>query len=167
MFDVPVNNRIEFAHTRDVGLAIANSVSSEEVWGKILLIGGGKHCQFYYGDMVRRILDALGVGMLPDEAFGKTPFPTDWLDTNESQRLLHYQQRGLDDYIQDLLARLSYRRFLVRLFLPAIRHSLLRQSPYYRRSKQESMTPVPRRPRSRQLLPGLPAQAKSQSAQAD
>jgi len=140
MFDVPVNNRIEFAHTRDVGLAIANAVSSEEVWGKTLLIGGGESCQFYYGDMVRRILDALGVGMLPKEAFGQTPFPTDWLDTTESQRLLHYQQRDLDDYIQNLSARLGYRRHLVRMFLPAIRHSLLRQSPYYRRSKQRAIT---------------------------
>jgi UDP-glucose 4-epimerase len=41
MFDIPLENRMEYVHTRDVGLAFANAVSSPEVWGKILLIGGG------------------------------------------------------------------------------------------------------------------------------
>jgi len=49
MFDVPLDNRMEYAHTRDVGLAMANAVSSEEVWGKILLIGGGARCQYRCG----------------------------------------------------------------------------------------------------------------------
>ncbi|HIC90175.1 MAG TPA: NAD(P)-dependent oxidoreductase [Anaerolineae bacterium] len=32
MFDVPLDNRMEFVHTRDVGLAVANAVNSEEVY---------------------------------------------------------------------------------------------------------------------------------------
>ena len=46
MFDIPLDNRMEYVHTRDVGLAFANAVSSPGVWGKILLIGGGLRCQY-------------------------------------------------------------------------------------------------------------------------
>jgi len=132
MFDVPLDNRMEFAHTRDVGLAFANAAGSEEVWGKVLLIGGGPRCQLYYRDIVGRVLEALGIGMLPEEAFGSVPFPTDWVDTSESQRLLRYQQRDFDDYVREMVALMGFRRHLVRLFRPIARWWLLRRSPYYR-----------------------------------
>jgi len=135
MFDVPLNNRMEFSHTRDVGLAFANAVTSGDVWGKTLLIGGGPRCQLYYRQIVQRVLEAMGVGKLPEEAFGTTPFCTDWVDTAESQRLLQYQQRDLDDYIQDMLALLGFRRHLIRLFRPIVRAWLLRKSTYLRRGR--------------------------------
>jgi UDP-glucose 4-epimerase len=143
MFDVPLNNRMEFVHTRDVGLALANAVSSEDVWGKTLLIGGGPRCQYYYRDIVRRILDAMGVGMLPEDAFGSTPFCTDWVDTTESQRLLNYQQRDLGDYIQEMTALLGYRRHLIRLFRPIVRHWLLKKSPYLPLSRSKLPKQMP------------------------
>jgi len=139
MFDVPLDNRLEFVHTRDVGLALANAVSSEEVWGKTLLIGGGPDCQYYYRGVAWRILDGLGVGMLPEEAFSSTPFCIDWMDTAESQRLLRYQQRDLEDYIDDMVALVGYRRHLIRLFRPFIRYWLLRKSPYLGRSRAKSL----------------------------
>jgi nucleoside-diphosphate-sugar epimerase len=131
MFDVPLDNRIEFVHTRDVGLAIANAVSSQDIWGKTLLIGGGSRCQYYYREIAQQVLDAMGVGMLPKEAFGLTPFPTDWVDTTESQKLLNYQRRDLGDYIQEMRALLRYRRHVIRLFRPVVRHWLLKKSPYF------------------------------------
>lgn len=138
MFDVPLNNRIEFVHTRDVGVAIANAVDHPEVWGKVLLIGGGPRCQFYYREIVERVLEAMGVGMLPEEAFSTIPFPADWLDTTESQRLLRYQQRTLDDYIKDMVAALGFRRHLIRVFRPLIRWWLLRQSPYWKQRRKKA-----------------------------
>ena len=69
--------------------------------------------------------------MLPREAFGSTPFPTDWVDTAESQRLLRYQRRDLGDYIQEMSALLGFRRRLIRLFRPLVRLWLLRKSPYF------------------------------------
>jgi len=130
MFDVPLDNRIEYVHTRDVGLALANGVSSAEVWGKTLLIGGGPCCQYYYREVAERILTAMGVGMLPEKAFGSIPFCTDWLDTSESQRLLNYQRYDLGDYIQEMVALVGFRRHLARLFRPIVRHWLLGKSPY-------------------------------------
>jgi len=131
MFDVPLDNRIEYVHARDVGLALTNAVDSDAVWGQTLLVGGGPACQFYYRDLVEQVLDATGVGMLPAEAFATTPYSVDWLDTTESQRLLRYQQRTLADYLHDLRRALGYRLGLIGAFRPLARHLLLRQSPYF------------------------------------
>lgn len=131
MFDVPLENRMEYVHTRDVGLAFANAAGSQEVWGKVLLIGGGPRCQYTYQEITQKVLDGMDVGELPEEAFTKVPFPTDWLDTAESQRLLDYQRHTLDDYVRDMQGLLGYRRYLVRTFRPLIRYVLLKQSPHY------------------------------------
>jgi UDP-glucose 4-epimerase len=136
MFDVPLDNRIEFVHSRDVALAIANAVSNPEVWRRILLIGGGPRCQYYYREIVQRVLDAAGVGMLPEDAFTKVPFPTDWVDSSESQRLLQYQRRDLGDYLREMKVALGYRRALARMAQPLARQMLLRQSPYYRKTAE-------------------------------
>ena len=146
MFDVPLENRMEFVHTRDVGLALANGLEAEDVWGKTLLIGGGPRCQLYYREIVQRILEVMGVGMLPEEAFGTTQFCTDWVDTLESQRILNYQKRTFDDYVDDMLALAGRKRHLIRLFRPAARRFLLSKSPYYRRFKEgrARRTPSPR-----------------------
>ena len=133
MFDVPLDNRMEFVHTRDVGLALANAVSSNEIWGKTLLIGGGPRCQHVFGDMVARIVGSMGLEMLPPEAFATTAFATDWLDTEESQHLLRYQTRTLDDYVRDMARLLGPRLPFVRLFKAKVRQVLLAQSPHWRR----------------------------------
>jgi UDP-glucose 4-epimerase len=132
MFDVPLDNRMEYVHTRDVGLAFANAVTCREVAGKVLLIGGGPRCQYTYREITGKVLAGMGLGPLPDEAFSAVPFPTDWLDTAESQRLLAYQRHTLDDYVRDMQGRLGARRHLVRASRPLVRYLLLSQSPHYR-----------------------------------
>lgn len=135
MFDVPLDNRMEFVHTRDVGLALAKGVSTGEIWGQTLLIGGGPDAQFCFGDIAEQLLGAMGVGMLPEEAFSHVPFCTDWLDTSESQQLLDYQQHSFADYTNEMREMMGFRRHLVRLFRPIVRQWLLHKSPYYRRAK--------------------------------
>jgi len=147
LFDVPLDNRIEFGHTRDVGAALARAVACEGVWGKTLLIGGGTRCQLTYEELVARLLEAMGVGMLPKEAFAQAPYCTDWLDSSESQALLHYQTRSVDDYAREMVAMLAYRRYLIRCFRPLVRAWLLHQSPYWR-----VRSACMRRPR-REVLP--------------
>lgn len=146
MFDVPLDNRIEFGHVRDVAAPFATGLETEAIWGKLLLIGGGKRCQYLYRELVAGVLDAAGVGMLPARAFTRTPFPTDWLDTRESQRLLQYQERTVEDYARDLRALLGFRRHLVRLLRPVVRWWLLRYSPYWRRAETPSVALVTPRP---------------------
>ena len=138
MFDVPLDNRIEFVHRLDVARAIANALGTDEVWGQLWLIGGGPRNQYIYRDLAAKILEAMGVGMLPDEAFSTTPYPTDWLDTTESQRVLKFQQLTLEDYVAEMRAKLGWRRVFVRSFRPMVRAWLLSKSPYYRQSRASS-----------------------------
>jgi UDP-glucose 4-epimerase len=129
MFGVPLENRIEFVHSKDVGLAITNALKIDQAWGRIWHIGGGPQCQLYQRELVEGVLDAVGLGMLPEEAFTSVPFPTDWLDTSESQRVLKFQRYTLEDYIEGVKAKLGPRRFFVRLFRPIIRAWILSKSP--------------------------------------
>jgi nucleoside-diphosphate-sugar epimerase len=130
MFLIPLTNRIEYVHTLDVGVAIANAIETEEVWFKTLLIGGGERCQLRYGDMLNAFMQVLGQAPLPKRAFNAVDYSVDWLDTRESQQLLKYQQRTYDDYVHALTALLGPLLPLVRWCRPVVRWLILRQSPY-------------------------------------
>ncbi len=133
MFKIPLATRFEVIHTYDAGLAIANGICRDETWGRTLLIGGGPGCQILYREYLGRMLDMMGIGMLPESAFGSEPYSTDWLDTEESQRLLHYQRYSFDDIMQQLTRIVGYKRYLARAVRPIARRWILRMSPYYRR----------------------------------
>jgi nucleoside-diphosphate-sugar epimerase len=128
MFAVPLSNRIEFVHTRDVGLAIANALETSEVWGKVWHIGGGERCQLYQHQIVEQVLEAVGVGMLPAGIFTEQPYPVDWLDTEESERVLSFQRRTLADYIHELRISLGGWRYLIKVISPMIRVWILIKS---------------------------------------
>ena len=132
MFKIPLDTRFEVIHTHDAGLAIANGMRRDDIWGKTLLIGGGPTCQILYREYLGRMLEIMGIGMLPESAFGNDPYPTDWLDSEESQRLLHYQRYSFEDIIQQLTRIVGYKRHLTRLVRPAARWWILRMSPFYK-----------------------------------
>lgn len=130
MFDISLDTRIEFLDPRDAGSAIANTVISDEVWGKIMLLGGGENEQYTYCEYVGKTLDSVGIGRLPCEAFGTEPFYTDWVDSDESQRLLSYQRHTLDDFLDAYRQNLGVKRYLLPLMRPLIRRYLLAKSSY-------------------------------------
>jgi hypothetical protein len=73
-------------------------------------------------------------GPLPESAFTTRPYVTDWLDTEESQRVFQYQRHGFDDIVRDIAALLTgLKRKLARLSQPVVREYMLGLSPYYRR----------------------------------
>ena len=131
MFEISLEGQVEFVHTMDVGLALANAAESDKVWGKVLLIGGGKNCQYRYREFFTKALNTTGVGMLPENAFGHNFFYSDWMDTSESQALLNYQRHNYDDYLKEIDGLLSWRKPVIRLLRPVIRRVLLSKSPYY------------------------------------
>jgi nucleoside-diphosphate-sugar epimerase len=137
MFDVPLEQRIEFVHTRDIGLACANAVTADTI-GKIFLLGGGDHCRMTYREMVSRMLVAMGVGMLPDSAFinptcDEDWFHTDFMDTEESQRFLQFQTRTFEQFLDEFKQVMGIKRHLAWLFRPLVRRYLLSKSPYYKK----------------------------------
>lgn len=131
MFRIPLATRFEVIHPYDAGLAIANGVGCEKIWGEILLIGGGRDCQIRYRDYVGRMLELMGIGMLPESAFGHEPYCTDWLDSQESQLLLNYQRYTFDDIMQHITRAVGSQRLLTTLVSPLARWWLLRMSPFY------------------------------------
>ena len=138
MFDTPPGQRTEFVHPDDVGLALANAVTCDEVWGKILLIGGGVSSQVYFRDFVGRMMESMGIARLPDRAFATTACAfSDWIDTTESQTLLHYQRHSFEDFTKEIAASLGPMRYALRLLSPLVRWWMLSQSPYYKASKAE------------------------------
>ena len=136
MFNIPLDTRFEMVHTHDVGLAIANGINSP-IWGNIWLIGGGKSCQVYYRDYLNRSLQVTGIKELPQSAFTTQEYCTDWLDTNASEALLHYQRHTFDEIMADLAkvnAPPAPIRYILPLFAPLVKQQLLKMSPYYKKS---------------------------------
>jgi UDP-glucose 4-epimerase len=134
MFEIGLDNRIEALHADDAALAIANALDTPEVWGRVLFIGGGPSCQLTYREYLTRLLAAMGVKPLPDNAFSDAVYATDWVDTAESQALLQYQRHTFDDIARAVAAGLGWKRRLVSLAGPLARSAILRLSPYYGRN---------------------------------
>lgn len=143
MFDTPPGQRTEFVHPDDVGLAVANAVTSDQAWGKVLLVGGGHASQLYFRDFVGGMMEAMGIGRLPDSAFATTACAfSDWMDTTESQRILSYQRYSFQDFTKQIAASVGPMRPALHLLSPLIRWWMLNQSPYYRASKAKKLPTV-------------------------
>ena len=130
MFDVPLDARFEYIPPADVALALCNAVEHEDVWGKVMHLGGGPRCQLLERDVVQGAFEAIGIGSLPDEYFNTEHYYTDWLDTEESQQLLQYQRYTFDDHLESMKRSLGWQLFAIKLFRPFIRYSMLRGSRY-------------------------------------
>jgi nucleoside-diphosphate-sugar epimerase len=135
MFRIPLNTRIEVLHPLDAGLAVTNGIQSD-IWGKIWLIGGGSTCQIHYRDYLNRVMNAMGIGELPEVAFSTEQYCTDWLDTEESQALLHYQRHTADEILGDMIQASrppAITRALMPLIRPLARQSILKLSPHFKK----------------------------------
>lgn len=130
MFDIPLDARFEVIHRADLALALVNLLACDEAWRQTLLLGGGARCQIRYRDYLFGLLNAMGIGTLPEAAFTQQPYCTDWLDTEYSQHLLHYQRHSFDDIVREIAAGLTWQRLAVSLLRPIVRRRLLKLSPY-------------------------------------
>ena len=134
LFDIPLDQRIEYVNSKDVGLAAVNAITADAIH-KVLLIGGGKKCQMTYRDFVKGALDAYCIKM-PSEIAFKIPkddndwYYTDWMDTEESQALLQYQNTTYEDLLVDVKENMGSKRHLFKLLNPVIKWYLERKSPY-------------------------------------
>lgn len=115
MVAVRADNRLEWVHPEDVALAMINAVQRKEaVSRRTFLIGGGPQCQVTQAALVGAAIGALGLRW-SERQHGDDEYYTDWLDTEESERLLHYQRHVFADYRADVAQRLRWTR---RLILP-------------------------------------------------
>jgi UDP-glucose 4-epimerase len=139
MFDMPLDTSIEICYTRDVGIAMVNAIKSDDIWGKTLHIAGGERCRISYREFIDKMMEIFGFGKryLPEEAFSKEGFHCGFMETEESQRLLQFQNTTLDDYYSVVDKKYKTSRFFVRIFRKLIRPVFLIKSPYYRKYLKE------------------------------
>ncbi|MHA1116521.1 MAG: NAD-dependent epimerase/dehydratase family protein [Candidatus Heimdallarchaeaceae archaeon] len=140
MFEIPLTQRIEVVDTRDVGLACANAVGNEEAIGEIFFIGGGEGNRMIQSEYIRGMLGAMGIGMLPEEAFKPIKseddyYHCDWMDTEEAQRVLKFQRFNFEDFLKEFKRKRMLMRMLIIPFRPIARAVLLSKSPYYNKDK--------------------------------
>jgi hypothetical protein len=114
-----------------------------DVAGKVLLIGGGKDAQMLAREFFGKVMEALGLNPLPDSAFKVPSAPeeyyyTDWLDTEESQRLLRYQTRSYDVYLKELQDSIGVKRHLFKLVKGLATKRILADSPYYKEKERDN-----------------------------
>jgi nucleoside-diphosphate-sugar epimerase len=139
MFEFSPDARFEFIHPADAGTAFARAVACKEAIGKVLNIGGGEKCRTTHHAFCSEMMSAIGIGPLPAEAFVRTDvrrFYGDWLDTDESQRLLEYQNRGLRELKVDMKKGVGAVALLIQLLRPAITWFVVRSSPYLRENRR-------------------------------
>jgi len=104
---LPPEGRMEFLHVQDACTALVNSIKQKESNNRTFVIAGGKRNQMLYRDLLGKTLVVLGLSMPDWSEFGKKPYYTDWYDTRESQAVLKYQTRKLEDYIKDFKKKLG------------------------------------------------------------
>ena len=136
MFEIGLHNRIEALHADDAATAITRTLRTPDVWGRTLFVGGGPSCQLTYREYLARMLGAMGMEMLPDEAFSDAEYATDWVDSEESQRLLRYQRRTFDDITGDIAKCLGWKKAFVPMATPLVRRKMLEMSPYWRQRQR-------------------------------
>ncbi|MCX5044724.1 NAD(P)-dependent oxidoreductase [Aldersonia sp. NBC_00410] len=133
LFEFSPDARMEFLHPDDAGTAFARAVACAESIGKVLYLGGGANCQTTYLEFATALMKTIGIGPVPIDAFPRTTPPRfygDWLDTEESQRLLGFQSRGIDEQIADMKKHFGLIAPLVRLVRPLATWFVVRKSPF-------------------------------------
>lgn len=126
MLSLSPDTRIEYLHPKDAAIAMVNALSCKAAWGKALFLGSGAASQQTWLEYVNLSLNASGIGSLKASNFGTEPYYTDWMDTDESQRLLQFQRYGLEAYRQELMHKHRYSRPLVKLLSPLLRVLIVR-----------------------------------------
>ncbi len=144
MFEIDPENPVELVHGKDVANAVVRAIEVQGAHRKILPIGGGPSCRLRQRELLELSLGSLGLGTLPASAFGRARYYTCWLDSEEAQRLLAFQEHDLATIERDLAVRFGRLRPLVSLLGPLVTRSLLLLSGPYRKQ--------PARPSLRALI---------------
>lgn len=134
LFDTPLDQRIEVVHPRDAATAVSNAVAAD-THGKILYLGGGEDWQLSHRDFTDVLFGALGLSPPPDAAFivpknENDYWYTDFMDTEESQKLLEFQNSSFEEYVTELKGAFGWKRTACRIFDPIISKYILSYSPH-------------------------------------
>ncbi len=136
-FMVPLDQKEHGADVLDVATALSESVKVRPK-NRILMIGGDSTWKMTARQFRKGVFSSMGLSLPNEQAFRIPPSYNDdqgwyyenWMDTQESQSLLNFQQHSFENFI----ARLKKKYFLFRLLGPCIngliQRKLAKASPY-------------------------------------
>ncbi|MCP4200182.1 MAG: NAD(P)-dependent oxidoreductase [Proteobacteria bacterium] len=136
LFNASAMTRIEYIHPDDAALAVVNALGFEAVMQRILNLGGGESCRIYTREFFNAVFGAMGLSRVPEQAFGDGAYYSDWLDTEESNRLLNYQQHSFEDFTRRCEKQMRSLRPWVSLIRPLADWGVLRYSEAWRTRKK-------------------------------
>jgi nucleoside-diphosphate-sugar epimerase len=132
---LPSDGRIQTVDVRDVAHAFCAATVTDHV-REIFLIGGDDTHRITQASLGTESAAAMGLaGGLPAGRRGNPDddqawFATDWMDTEHGQNILAYQRHSLPAMYAEIRAEVGWRRWPLRLLVPALRWYLRRGSPY-------------------------------------
>lgn len=134
IFSIPLQQKLEFLHTFDAGVALARSVDITQV-NRFYLIGGGKQNQFKNKEFLSMYFKVLGLGNFPTK-ISKTPitnndwYYTHWMDSTEAQELLKYLKHTYEDFLSEFKKANRFIVSIITLLRPLVKQILIMKSPY-------------------------------------
>ena len=140
-FHMPLNTCIEMATTRDTGYALAQAIEyAAELQGRTFNLGGGAACRVIYRDLLNGCFARTGLGEMdfPPEAFAEQNFHCGYFaDSDELERILHFQRDSFEDYLDWYTQHLSPTRMRLATWLRrVIKQQLLQRSEPYQALRQ-------------------------------
>jgi nucleoside-diphosphate-sugar epimerase len=133
MFEVPKDTNIEIIHPVDAAKAFVHALSCEDIWNKTWHISGGVNCRIHYLDFIIEAMDKMGLGKLPEKAFGGNLYHSSFMDSESSNAILKYQNNSYHEILDEIYNNNRLAIFFIKLFRPIIRYFILRKSPFYKR----------------------------------
>jgi nucleoside-diphosphate-sugar epimerase len=112
LLNTRASNPMEYVHPKDIAYAMCRAATVPEARRKILLLGGGKHCQIDQHRFMGTAFRSLGLN-LSRAVFGDQIFYTHWMDTTESQEILQFQRYDFSDYEEEMARKLHAGKVLL------------------------------------------------------
>lgn len=130
-FQIALNTRVEPVHVKDLATATYHALIKKEASHKIFIIAGGKCNQITYKEYITKVLiGSLGTLQpedVPWDKFIEKPYYLNWYDTTETQDILQFQTRTVDDLVLDMQALVPrWKKFVIaRLQKLILKHFLV------------------------------------------
>lgn len=132
-FDFHPDARVEIVHPADAGCAFARAIDVPATIGKIFFIGGGERCRLSHYDLANGSLQAAGLRQVKRDVFkntGQIEMYGDWVDTDEVQALLKFQNHSAEDFFKEFRASFGVAYYFVKLISPLATWVLVKQNGY-------------------------------------